>query len=401
MRSILGRMTASVALLGLGGIFLAYAVMSLQFSRNDPAPDAGRLPASLHPEAWAQEGHRRYYVDLDADAASDFYRGAILSNPLLIRAWLALAEIEMVTGREPEGRRVLETLAPFLDRVSTWKWKELLLAFEIRDEAYFERCFNFVLHRLPNRAREACYLAGSLWNGWAGTLPHVAAENREVFLKELMRAKEVEVALSLWYELVAQAGGPSQDLHLRFSEFLLSQKRLREAKEVWGGTLGGEAFGVFDGGFEGPPLGQSFGWRWTRQADVAVERSMEAPHEGSTCMHLRFKGTRNVAFHHVHQIVPVDGGGDYILSFARRSRNLTTDQGVALEVNGYGCKGLNQRSEPVLGSSPWQKEELLFSVPEGCEAAVIRIVRKESLKFDSKISGDYWLDGLSLKRVHY
>lgn len=400
MRSILGRLTASCALLGLGGILLAYAGMSLQFNRNDPAPDAGRLPAFLHPEAWAQEGHRRYYVDLDADAASGLYRGAVLSNPLLIRAWLGLAEIEMVAGRETEGRRILETLAPFLDRVSTWKWQELLLAFEVRDEAYFERCFNFVLHRLPHRAREACYLAGSLWNGWAGTLPHVQEENQAVFLGELMRAREVETALDLWSVMVIRPGAVTQDLRLRFSEFLLNQKRLREAKEVWGDYLGGQAFGVFDGGFEGQPLGQSFGWRWARQADVAVERSREAPHEGSTCLHLRFKGTRNVAFHHVHQIVPVDGGGDYILSFARRSRNLTTDQGVALEVTGYACKGLIQRSEPALGSSPWTKEELPFSAPEGCEAAVIRIVRKESLKFDSKISGDYWLDGLSLKRVH-
>jgi hypothetical protein len=137
-----------------------------------------------------------------------------------------------------------------------------------------------------------------------------------------------------------------------------------------------------------------------RQNDVTVERSLEAPYEGSYCMHLRFNGSQNVSFNHAYQIVPVEGGRSYSLSFAQRSRNLTTDQGVAVEVAGHGCSGLKQRSDPMLGSSPWKKEELLFSVPAGCEAVVLRIVRKESLKFDSKISGDYSVDGMSLKPVH-
>ncbi len=399
LQSTLRRVAASCALLGLAGIFLISSFVSLGPDRNETGYHQADFSALDHPEAWLQEGNRKYYVDLSADAASRLYRKAILANPLLIRAWLALAESEMVAGREKEGRQVLDTLSPFLDRVSTWKWQELLLAYEIRDEAYFKRCFNFVLHRLPHRVHEACYLAGNLWNGWEGTLAHVSAENREVFLKELIRAKEVEAALSLWPELVAQPGGPSQDLQLRFGEFLLSQKRLREAKDVWKGYLGGKECGIHDGGFEEQPLGQAFGWRVMRQNDVAVERSLEAPHEGSYSMHLRFNGARNVSFNSVYQIIPVEAGRGYNLSFARRSRNLTTDQGVAVEVSGYGCKGLNQRSAPVLGTSPWRKEELLFSTPAGCDAAVIRITRKESLKLDSKISGDYWLDSVSLEPV--
>jgi hypothetical protein len=390
---------ASCALLGLAGIFLTGSFVSLGLDRNDTEFRRADFSILVQPEAWLQEGNRKYYVDLDADDATRLYRKAILANPLLIRAWLALAESEMVAGREGEGRQVLETLAPFLDRVSTWKWQELLLAYEIRDEAYFNRCFNFVLQRLPHRVHEACYLAGNLWNGWAGAQARVSAENREVFLKELIRAKEVETALSLWAELVAQAGGPSQDLQLRFGEFLLSQKRLREAKDVWKGYLGGKECGVHDGGFEEKPLGQAFGWRVSRQHDVTVERSLEAPYEGSYSMHVRFNGSRNVSFNGVYQIIPVEAERAYSLSFAQKSRSLTTDQGVAVEVGGYGCKGLNQRSAPVLGTSPWRKEELLFSTPEGCDAAVIRIVRKESLKLDNKISGDFWLDSVSLKPV--
>jgi hypothetical protein len=399
MGNVPWRAMASLALLGLATILFAYGFGTFRLAGSSPPSGGGGVLALAYPEVWLQEGNRRYYVDLNAHGAMDCYRRAIAANPLLIRAWLALAEVEMVGGREQEGRRVLEALAPFLDRISTWKWQELLLAYEIRDEAYFERCFNFVLHRLPHRVRDAAYLAGNLWDGWAGVLPHVSEENREVFLKELIRAREVDAALHLWSSMRARPGGPSQDLYLRFSEFLLSQKRIREAKEVWRGVLGGKEPGVHDGGFEAPPAGQSFGWRVGRQNDVAVERSLEAPLEGSYCMHLRFNGSRNVPFHHVYQIVPVESGKEYNLSFVQRSRNLTTDQGVGVGVSGYGCSGLKKHSEPVLGSSPWTRGELSFSVPEGCEAVTLRLVRKESLKFDSKISGDYWVDGMSLKRV--
>ena len=41
-----------------------------------------------------------------------------------------------------------------------------------------------------------------------------------------------------------------------------------------------------------------------------------------------------------------------------------------------------------------------MSVPSGCEAIVLQVHRNESLMFDSKISGDYWLDGVELTERH-
>jgi hypothetical protein len=85
------------------------------------------------------------------------------------------------------------------------------------------------------------------------------------------------------------------------------------------------------------------------------------------------------------------------LRFARKSRGLTTDQGVSVEVFGYACKGLYRSSDPVLGTQPWAVETIEFQVPEGCEAVAVRLRRRESLKFDNKILGDYWLDSVSLE----
>ena len=42
-------------------------------------------------------------------------------------------------------------------------------------------------------------------------------------------------------------------------------------------------------------------------------------------------------------------------------------------------------------------------VPLGCEAIIVQLRRKESLMFDNKISGDYWLDAVTSEfdRIQY
>ena len=93
---------------------------------------------------------------------------------------------------------------------------------------------------------------------------------------------------------------------------------------------------------------------------------------------------------------PVEPGKVYHLSFARKSQRLTTDQGVFLEVSGYQCEGLKVRSSPVVGTTSWLREELEVAVPGGCEAIQLQVRREESMMFDSKISGNYWLDGVEM-----
>ena len=95
-------------------------------------------------------------------------------------------------------------------------------------------------------------------------------------------------------------------------------------------------------------------------------------------------------------IIPVRPDTGYWLRFALKSRDLTTDQGIFVEIGGYGCEEFTVSSRPVLGTSPWTEEELEFVTPAGCEAVLLRVCRRESLKFDNRISGDYWLDAVEL-----
>lgn len=397
MHGMFGKAVCSVVLLGTALGLLSYGVCTQRIASGDLEFQKSCALTDLFPESWVLRGDAAYYEDLDSTRAAECFRKAVSLLPLQMEAWFALARIAMEQGNEEEARKVLDTLEPLLSRVSTWKWQELLLAGEIHDEKRFASCLNFVLDRLPHRIQDASTLAFQFYGGWASVLPHLDLAGYPAFLKQLMRVHETDVALSLWQTMDGGSNAIDPKLMLQFCQFLLANKRLAAAKKIWEEWKGEDKAALYDGSFEAEPLNTAFGWCRSACPEVVVERSMEAPYAGHSCMHLHFRGTRNVAFHHLSQIVPVEPGRSYRLSFAQKSRNLTTDQGVFLQVSSYGCSGLNVRSEPVLGTTPWHKDDLEVPVPEGCEAVLLQLIRKESLKFDSKLSGDYWIDAIVLE----
>jgi len=345
-------------------------------------------------------GNFTYYADLDPQGAAARYRQAIVRKPLLIDAWMNLAKVELAGGREDEARRILYAISPYISHVSTWKWQELLLARDLREDELFAAALNFILKRLPHRRTEACFLAKGYWGDAQTTTTRVSEENQAVLLLELMKAREEDAALMLWRSMEASSVLPDRTLRLDFCQFLLERGRLVEAKEVWNTWRSDGRGTVYDGGFEKELTNSGFGWRVERNPDVLVERTTGSALEGSYCLHLRFMGSRNIEFSHVYQIIPVEPCKQYHLKYAHKSKAITTDRGVYLQVNGYRCEGLELKSEPVLRDTQWTREELMISVPCGCEAIALVVRRNESLMFDNKISGDYWLDAVELAEQH-
>ncbi|MFP5214174.1 MAG: hypothetical protein ACLGPL_12435 [Acidobacteriota bacterium] len=357
----------------------------------------------LYPEAWLLSGNMAYFADMDLEKAVEGFQRAIDDQPMLVNAWLALAKTELARGNEESARRILHTLMPHISKVSYWKWQELLLSDELREEEHFDRCFNFILNRLPLRVSDACYLAKDFWKNLETVLSHVRPENHQTFLNELVSMNEVDFALSLWRRM--KADGTLSDVPgcLRFCCMLIDNKRYADAREVWTTWKGMMGYptriDIFDGGFEQEPLSKAFAWHIFKHADFSIERSSERPIEGKKCLHLQFRGTRNIDFKEIYQYVPVEPGRTYRLKFAQRTRNLTTDQGIYLEIKGILYPDLYASSKPVNGTMQWRRDQLEFSVPDGCNAIVLGIRRKTSLMLNNKISGDYWIDDISLEEA--
>jgi hypothetical protein len=70
-----------------------------------------------------------------------------------------------------------------------------------------------------------------------------------------------------------------------------------------------------------------------------------------------------------------------------------------VEVFGYDKAGLYKAGEMMTGSSGWRENIIEFDTPVGCHAAVVRLRRRPSMHFDSKISGSIWIDNFRLEKI--
>ncbi len=349
----------------------------------------------IFPSSWLLTGNEKYYNLLDMQASVQDYQKAISHNPLLMEAWIGLGKARLAQGNRVGALKIQNILESQLSKVTTWKWEEILLAFELKTQNYFADCFNFVLSRIPQKRREACYLAEKYWSNLKEALPYVEKKNYPIFLNQSRAAHKTETALAVWEKME----NPDQDLGLGFCQYLLAHNRLSQAKRVWKKIQPNLNQYIYNGGFEKNILNRAFGWRIKSHPQVMVELSSLRYLEGRRSLHIDFFGTANVKFRHLKQIIPLDPGKTYRLTYAQKSRKLTTDQGLYIQVTGYRCPGLGIKSKQVQGTHPWEKKSLQFEVPKACEAILLRLQRDKSLMFDNKIFGDFWLDNLKLESL--
>ena len=383
-------------MLALASSLLWYGALMNRIAAKDWEFIKAHSSARFFPVASYWWGNYFYFEKMDPASAIANYGEAVSRYSLFMDAWLDLAKAELSRGNVAEARRIISLTSPLIAEASYWKWKEILLAYDLQDEESFASDFNFILTRMPYRVQEACDLSRRFWGSWSGVAPHVSAQNRPVFISVLMTAKAVDEVFSVWEMMKADRDPLDKGLMLQICDFALNNGYVRQAKDVWNVWQPGEHFGVYDGGFDMPPVNRGFGWRIDRDAKVDIERTGVERYKGKHSLRIHFPGMANVSFYNVSQIVPVTPGGKYSLTFAHKSNNITTDQGVFLYVQGFRCEMAPVASRPILGTNPWEVERLDFAVPDSCEAVLLQVLRPESLKIDNRISGDYWLGSVEL-----
>jgi hypothetical protein len=353
-------------------------------------------------QTWIRRGDSARFQDLDTARAVEAYWQGVGRNPLLLGGWFALARLE----RQLEAGIRADALHDFLiNRVppsTPWRWHQLLLAADRKDDAAFAEAFNFVLNRLPEHRQEALQLALGFWSGWPEILGRTASENKWTVLEECMARQAVDACTELYSHLETDESVALDAVRQTgFIEFLLANTRWAEAAQFWRrsdlfqGTL------VSNGQFETPLSGTAFDWRLGRLQGVEVRREPRRGAGEGQAMRFHFLGTTNLRYDHCWQYVPIQPGTHYELRFVWKSERLSTDQGVYMDVRGAGCDALSVQSPAITGNRDWSEETLVFLAPEGCRMARIGMKRDESLKFDNKIAGDVWLDAVEMieKRV--
>ena len=187
-----------------------------------------------------------------------------------------------------------------------------------------------------------------------------------------------------------------------YAGFLVGARQYERAAREWAAHGGSCREGypewnyVFNGSFECEPAGQTLDWRITPVAGAAAGRDGSVASAGRWSLRIDFEGRENLAYRHVAQRAFVKPGA-YRFEAQVRASGITTDQGVGFRiVDAEDSRWLEVTTERVAGTTDWRKVEKRFTVGKQTGLVEVQVVREPSLKFDNKIGGTVWIDGVKL-----
>ncbi|MGD9362692.1 MAG: hypothetical protein PVH85_27760 [Desulfobacterales bacterium] len=394
--NILFKLLITLALVALGGwlLYFNWLQRPIHYRTYDFSIEEAQR---LRPFARAQyaQGLHAWFQN-DPEAAAGFFRQAVIQDPFFMDAWLKLAEAEATMGHTAISRDILMFASGLTEGVSRWKWPQILLARELGMDDILYRNTNFLLSRRL-LTQDALQLLHIQFGGDVTAVMTVLdADNLVMYLDWLMRWGMTDNTLAVWQE-VRKNGKPDPEFGLRYAHYLLSKKRVSESISIWQEYR--RLNGITNAGFETEITQRGFDWRhWDdKDGNWSIERVNRGAQEGKYALRISFAGRQNIAFQNLYQIIPVTALKRLRLSYAWKSQGITTDQGPFIEIVGYDQKGLAQSGSMITGTHKWREDTIEFRPPAGCRAVLVRVRRRPSHRFDSKIKGSFWLDNFHLE----
>jgi len=154
---------------------------------------------------------------------------------------------------------------------------------------------------------------------------------------------------------------------------------------------------VANGGFESDILNGGLDWRVVPLEGARVSMDLEEAFEGKRSVRVDFDGTQNLDYGHLFHYVLVRPNTRYRFSGYMRAAGITTDSGPRFQVfDPYDAGKESFATENVIGTSAWAEQRLEFKTAADTRLLLIRIARPPSGKFDNKIAGTVWIDGVRL-----
>ena len=392
------RILATIVLVSLGSwsFYYNWLQRSIRFGNftysNEEAERLKNYPKAMYAhglKAWARQ---------DPETAERFFRQAVSKDVLFLDGWIRLAEADAEMGQKENAKNILTFTIDLTKHVSRWKWPQMLLARELdMDEIIYSNA-NYLLSHEVLEQDTLQFLQTYLGGNASAVIAILDPNHLDVYLEWLMNWSMTEESLKVWNAMV-EVGAPERETSLRYANFLLQNKHITESKDIWQKYTG--FFGLTNPGFEDELTGRGFDWCYWKEKDSKFE-IMRVNHdtwEGDYALRVNFSGRENIEFYHVYQIITADPQAKYRLTYAWKSQGITTDQGPFVEIYGYDKEGLYRAGPMITGTHEWSKESIEFEMPKGCRAAVVRLRRQPSNRFDSRIRGTVWLDGFRLEKI--
>jgi hypothetical protein len=182
----------------------------------------------------------------------------------------------------------------------------------------------------------------------------------------------------------------------------LFRQALEFAKQT-GIDSGAEQETVTNGGFEtgwGIPDNTLFGWKVVRtEGRVDILADVSVKKEGERSAKINFRSFDRAEFYNISQVVTVQPGARYRLSFFLRTEDLTSAGMPLVQVWNIEENGLIATTEPFpAGSADWKQYAIEFTAPENVQGIAIRTARNYCGD-GCPIVGIMWYDDFRIQKL--
>lgn len=345
-------------------------------------------------------------INYDIHSTIRYYEAAIKRNPLYKEVWFDLANAYQSINRKEEAFMAIENFYK-LNRNNPERVWDTGIFFMVNDSRP-ENSFKFFRRyiKLNPYSQEKVYKVINHMNIPVDTIiSDILSEDVGLYneyLRYLIREDMLDSALQFRGKVKHEYIDDSTMIRLCSS--LISKSRYREAWALWDEIRGAGNVQVdnldfsilSNGSFEDPVRNGCFDWVIGRISGIKTSVNNKIRSEGSRSFGIIFDGKYNLNVRVIRQVVPVEPDTGYFLKGRIKTEELTTTNGLFFEVYGHNCKGLYRRTESVTGTTDWKTLGLSFNTPGECKAIVVSLGREKSEKFNNKIGGMAWIDGIEL-----
>jgi hypothetical protein len=340
----------------------------------------------------------------DPAGAARAYTAAAALRPRDYVIRLELGKVKDEAG-DTEGAlaefREAARLAPFYAQ-PRWQLGNALLRAGARDEAVenLRRAAGSNPALYPNFLQALWYAGGRDARALAADARPRTPEETTTTVRFLIRNGAAGEGVRLLRESTA---APSEESKRALLKDLLAAGDYADAYDIWSGGRGGGRGAVTDGGFEAEARtdDEGFGWHFA-QGSTGVRLSLDAdsPRQGARSLRVEFNGGSEPSAASVSQLVLVEPGARYRLSFSARTKELVTGGLPFVQVSS-AAKGEALASSPALapGTSDWRDYSVEFTTPSAVEAVLIALKRQPCTSSPCPAFGGVWLDAFELKKL--
>ena len=352
------------------------------------------------------------FEDANPQRAISSYKKSLEIDPRGTSTWLELAATYESEGNDVAARNAFinaKKTYPLSAEVS-WRYGNFLLRQGELEPAFAE--IRRSVEADPGRAAEAVSRCLRVEPDANVILDRVLPAKSAIYiavLEGLAQDRQIDDALKVWTRIVEMH--PKIGLHDAFQVVmeLRANGRASEAHEVWEQAVelaglaqleGPKNSAVWDGGFESDVIGEAYAWRFAKTSRSAqIGFDTQEKYSGKRSLRVSFDGSADVAFYDVCQMVPTKAGTSYELSAWMKAKDLTTDQGVHIELH-PGIPGLTGASTTdVRGTQPWTRFSAIWPGAKENQETQICLRRDASGQEDNKIRGTAWVDDVALTPI--